>query len=333
MIKPISFDEILNYLKYVDSIKRYQNTYTINNDEVIQAEQLSLFDTSMPEEERILNKIYEFEEIYFADLTLKDYKKDLTSYRKKVFKKWKTAYEDFFLDEKISFVDNKWRITFIDELLAYGFCSGKERIIGIAESMKDNVPNLVHEMIHGYESMLEPYAGYHQFVLIKLYEKLSVQITNLNKIIEWDMHTKNTVNHSPLFLLKSLDLDIRLKEPLGTVYCYDREYEFKRFNSYAVKYRLLNSNPPRKYNEFYGQLRFPTVVKAKEFIVRYQRKRIKKAIPKMIGFFPELSRPKPMEYSIFKIDKNNRYTILIETIRDEEVLDSLSISTLTKTFR
>jgi len=206
-----------------------------------------------------------------------------------------------------------------------GACDGKERLILIAKHLKDRDLILLHEMIHGYEFMLEPYLCYHQFVLIKLYEKLLLQIPNLNKIIAWDMHNENTVYHSPLFLLKSLDLDIRLKQPIGTVYNYHRQYVFKKFNPYAVKYRLLNANPPRKYRELKRQLRFSTVAEAKEFIVSYQRERMQKAVPKMIGFFPELLRPKPREYSIFKTD-NNKYTILIKTIRDEEVLDSSSIS-------
>lgn len=302
---------------------------TDNNDEMHQ-EHISLFVSTAPEEERLLNKIYEFEEKYFTDLTLKDYEKDLAGYRKKLIVKWETDNGDLLVNENMSFIDNKWKVKLMRSLVYlegyYGFCNVKERLIAIAEPLKDHDPTLLHEMIHGYESMLEPYVGYHQFVLIKLYEKLLLQIPNLNKIIAWDMHNENTVYHSNLFLLKSLDLDIRLKQPFGTVYGYYREYEFRRFNPYAVKYRLLNANQPSKYNELQRQLRFPTVAEAKDFIVKYQTERMEKAIPKMVGFFPELWRPKPMEYYIFKRDTNNKYTNLIETIRDEEVLDSSSIS-------
>ncbi len=301
---------------------------TDNNDEMHQ-EHISLYVSTAPEEERLLNKIYEFEEEYFTDLTLKDYEKDLAGYRKKLIVKWETDNGDLLVNENMSFIDNKWKVKLMRSLVYlegyYGFCNGKERLIAIAEPLKDDDLTLLHEMIHGYESMLEPYIGYHQFALIKLHEKLSLQIPNLYKIIEWDMHTKNTVYHSPLFLLKSLDLDIRLKQPFGSVYCYGREYYFRTFNPYAAKYRLLNANPPSKYKELIRQLRFSTVAEAKDFIIRYQTERMEKAKPKMVGFFPELFQPKPIEYCIFKRDSNNRYTNLIETIRDEEVLDSLSI--------
>lgn len=326
MTERLNADDYINYLSFVASVKDYTYNDFKKKIEVIQEKQLSLFDTTTPQEERILNKIYEFEEKYFSDLTLMDCKKDLTSYREKVSNKWKTVYGEFYIEEKISFVDKNWRIIFIDELLGLGCCGGEEKIIGIAESVEDYDPTLLHEMIHGYEFMLEPYPCYHQYVLIKLYEKLSIQIPNLYKFFTWDLHINNTVNHSPLFLLKSLDLDIRLKLPYGTVYGYGREYVFRKFNPYAVKYRPLNSNEATKYYEFFGGSRFRTVDEARDFIQEYQRKRIKKAKSKMIGFFPELARPKPLEYSIYKMDKDNRYTNLIETIKDKDILDSCSMS-------
>jgi len=55
-------------------------------------EHFSWFESTTPEEERLLNKIYEFEEKYFTDLTLKDYEIDLTGFRNEVIGKWETTY-------------------------------------------------------------------------------------------------------------------------------------------------------------------------------------------------------------------------------------------------
>lgn len=305
---------------------------TANDDFAVQnkemrAEQLCLFKTTTPEEERILNKIYEFEEIYFGDLTLKDYKKELVGSRKKINGKWEITYEDLAVHQKVSFINNDWRVTFFGDPNydggRLGYCDEEKRLIGIARSQIDDDSNLLHEMIHGYEFMLKPYLEYHQYIMIKLYEKISLQIPNLDKIIKWDIHTDNLVYHSPLLLLKSLELDIKLQQPFGTVYCYGRERYFRQFAPYTVKYKLLNTNPTGKYKSLTRYWRFYTKAEARDFIVEYQKERMEKAKPKMVGFFPELFRPKPIEYGIFKIDSNGRYSKLIELFRDEDVLDLL----------
>jgi len=47
------------------------------------------------------------------------------------------------------------------------------------------------------------------------------KIPKLEEMILIDIHIGNYV-HSPFFMLKSLDLDLRLKKPLGTIYSYGR---------------------------------------------------------------------------------------------------------------
>jgi len=74
-------------------------------------------------------------------------------------------------------------------------------------------------MIHAYEYMLPE--NYRQFLTIMLFDKLQKRIPRLLKKIKKDMHTLLQI-HEPLFLLKSFDLDLRLRKPLGTVYNYER---------------------------------------------------------------------------------------------------------------
>jgi len=291
----------------------------------------SWFESSTPEEERVLNKIYEFEEKYFSDLTLKDHKTDLSEYRDNVIGEKETTYRDMIVSENVSFIDNNWRVILMNTFMYvqgnYGFCDGKKRLIFIAEDLIDCDSNLLHEMIHGYEFMLEPYQCYHQFVLIKLYQKLSLQIPNLNKIIKWDMHPKNTVYHSPLFLLKSLDLDIRLKQPFGTVYSYNREYYFTKSNPYAVKYKIFNKFKSKRFQTLYIYDRCATIKEAKKSIKNHQQNRLqnfnteqeKVNNSRIKPFFKDMMYLPPIEYYIYKKDGKNKFTILIETISEKNI--------------
>ncbi len=115
------------------------------------------------EEERLLNKIYKFEEKYFSDLTLKDYKIDLTEYRNNVFGTSVTTYCDLLICKNVSFIDNNWKVKLLHSSMHsvgwHGSCNGKEQLILIAENHEDKEYTLLHEMIHGYEFMLVLYCS------------------------------------------------------------------------------------------------------------------------------------------------------------------------------
>ena len=49
-------------------------------------------------------------------------------------------------------------------------------------------------------------------------------------MLECHMYTNRTA-HSILFMLKALDLDLRLKKPFGTVYGYGREKVYAGFQT------------------------------------------------------------------------------------------------------
>ena len=84
-------------------------------------------------------------------------------------------------------------------------------------------------MIHAYEHLLKKnFLFLAEILLINLYEKLKPKIKLLNEnITSNNMHVYEG-GHGVLFLLKSLDLDLELKKPYGTIFAYGREDIFKQ---------------------------------------------------------------------------------------------------------
>ena len=127
--------------------------------------------------------------------------------------------------------------TFTDNLVddsgapCEGICDPKVNTIWIdAENLHNDI-TLLHEMIHAYDSVLyKTFSAHRDYVVLKLYEKLRITIPDLLQLITIDLHTGN-ITHSLLFMLKSLDLDLRLDKPLGTVYSYGRERLYERKSS------------------------------------------------------------------------------------------------------
>lgn len=96
---------------------------------------------------------------------------------------------------------------------------------------------LAHELIHMFETLINKQPLYwHDMVLWSLYDDLRNKVKDLDEIIRSQSHilTGSTMYqsgglHDLLFLLKSIDLDVRLHYPLGTVYGYGLSEELKQF--------------------------------------------------------------------------------------------------------
>jgi hypothetical protein len=83
---------------------------------------------------------------------------------------------------------------------------------------------LIHEIIHFYEHHL--WNGYIPLMSILLYEKLNKALsTDVKHLLRRDeFFIRSTKGgHGGFFLLKSLELDLKLRWQLGTVYGYGRE--------------------------------------------------------------------------------------------------------------
>jgi len=127
----------------------------------------------------------------------------------------------------------EWKFNVVDKNDDFtGECTGFWKVINIVPSRINNRV-LLHEMIHAYESMLSDYKIEHEYLIVKLYQKLLSKIPNLIKIIEIDINKDNR-EHTVFFLLKSLDIDLELKLPFGSVYGYGREELYKN-NCYELK--------------------------------------------------------------------------------------------------
>ena len=110
----------------------------------------------------------------------------------------------------------------------------RKRMIIISSTCLEDTSILLHEMIHAYECiLLERGKSFEDGMILRdllthfLYKSLSKEIKNLDEIIHDFIHVRWSDDkigdggfHSLLFLLKSLDLYLRLKLKLGTVFGY-----------------------------------------------------------------------------------------------------------------
>lgn len=177
--------------------------------------------TKTKEESEVIDKAYDYEEEYFSDLRLIDYKDEL--FAVKIFDDQK--FIDSFEGEDILYkltIGDGWRFKLVDydDETCGGLTSYTEKLVEISNKY-NNKDTLLHEMIHVYELILKSYQ-LDDFVLLKLYDELLPKIKNLNKLMNLDKHIAFK-EHSLLFMLKSFKLDLEFGYKLGTIYQYDRE--------------------------------------------------------------------------------------------------------------
>ena len=106
--------------------------------------------------------------------------------------------------------------------------------IVISKDYLDDETVIAHELIHLHETILEEYLPYAcDIVLWALYQDLKTKIENLDEIITRYLPLLNVrdINweggkHDLLFMVKSLDLDLRLGKELGTVFGYGQNRLF-----------------------------------------------------------------------------------------------------------
>lgn len=115
---------------------------------------------------------------------------------------------------------------------AIGACDYENKVIKLYRGRYERSKTIIilHEMVHAYDSELSKYPTWRDFVLIYLYRKLSNLFgrKKINRIVFLESHPDFFVNtgHNILFVLKCLELDLRLKKKLGTVFAYGRSKHF-----------------------------------------------------------------------------------------------------------
>ena len=98
----------------------------------------------------------------------------------------------------------------------------------ISPKYADDDSVLLHEMIHLYEDVLDDFPMYYRdIVLWQLYKSMDAKIGDLDRRIAAFTRLDHQQGidevggcHDILFLLKSYDLDLHMKYPLGKVLCY-----------------------------------------------------------------------------------------------------------------
>lgn len=129
--------------------------------------------------------------------------------------------------EYYGYNDFKVKIESMEDCDAY--YDVEEKYICISPKSINDDSTILHEMIHLHENLLDEQPKYfHDCLLWALYSHLKGQFDNLDELITENVHIINEKkiydkggNHDILFLLKSLDLDIRMGYPMGTVFGYD----------------------------------------------------------------------------------------------------------------
>jgi len=162
-------------------------------------------------EKKINEKIIDFDNRFFDDFNFKSgVLKDLT-YR----------IELPYPLEEFSFKKNCYCV--IERMEGDVAGSYNDYRITLPPDAKDDL--ILHEMIHAHIDMLvkqPPLSFFSEYLMFYLYKSLKKKIKQLDMMIRiqgeyWHVR-KQPYCHGLLFFLKSLDLDIRLNLPLGTVY-------------------------------------------------------------------------------------------------------------------
>ena len=193
-----------------------------------------------PDEKRLIDKIGDFEHL-FEDMIFQEG----TSTYELLQCKSKPQDSDEWIDDVADLPDQL-------DYFSYSFfhfkvkplegCDGVfsyfDQTLTVTPKALENDSTILHELIHLHEFVINDLPMYfHDMVYWALYKDLKKKIAELDDIITGHAHllTGSTIYsagglHDILFLLKSFDLDIRMGYPLGTVFAYGREDEFKAYS-------------------------------------------------------------------------------------------------------
>ena len=179
--------------------------------------------TRTPAEMELHREAFEFESRYFPDLCLNSPRviKNLLQFEVKDRDgTWITGHDavhigiDGWIVRYRQFPEN-----------TLGQCNWKTKTIAVQAGLEepDRTATLLHEMIHAYEYQLSQVIR--EWLLLDLYKRLSKRI--LPAKLDWYLKTGSHVmvsvsQHSLLFLLKSLDIDLQRKWEPGTCFGYGR---------------------------------------------------------------------------------------------------------------
>lgn len=172
-----------------------------------------------PTEKVLYEKVCSYQDRYFKDMTLQKYVREFVTFEVETGYSTKPALFDALSDA----LPGQWRFLIVPDGPDWsGYCYTLDWRIEMTESYRNNKIVILHEMIHAYEAILDDYQTLKEWLVARLYRDLAPRIKDLDRYLSTNAHPYWHV-HRTLFILKSLDLDLRLKRKLGSVYSYGRD--------------------------------------------------------------------------------------------------------------
>ena len=192
------------------------------------------------------NQSEEINDLTIKILMLEDYFDDMMLDKKSIMGKYtEMPYNDFCDDtnngtDALSLMGNHYRfkISYDTPDDCGGYNCQADKLIVINKSTINNDNVALHEMLHAHEQILLSINHIvRDTLLLELYKKLKPQIKNLDGIIDFHANINHNIElekiggeHSLLFLLKSLDIDLRRGNELFTIFGYDYNRNCKILN-------------------------------------------------------------------------------------------------------
>jgi hypothetical protein len=165
---------------------------------------------------------FKYEENYFSDLRL-----TAPSIRKRVLQFERQLPDGTWTicEDECEVTIMKWIFKLRRSTKFEGQCNWKQRTIYISTGLTDieYQAALLHELIHAYESQL-PHT-FREWLVLDLHSRMTklVRPRRLSHYVNISTHSLvHEQSHGVLFLLKSLDLDLRFGWKFGTVFGYGR---------------------------------------------------------------------------------------------------------------
>ena len=185
------------------------------------------------EEKRLWEKVAEYEEAYFKDFTLQSDSilHDFISFETEDDSGDLIEYAYDLPNTELFYFESPYTIKIANLDNYDGMCNMETRTITIDSEHVDDQKVILHEMIHAYIGQFkgDQFAVFSECLLLRLYNELKIKIPDLEGRIISHAHTikqedfNGHGSHGLLFFLKSLDLDLRLNLPLGSVCSYGRD--------------------------------------------------------------------------------------------------------------
>lgn len=192
------------------------------------------------------NQSDEINDLTITIYMLEDYFDDMMLDEKSIMSKYTAMPFDDFCDDTnngtdaLSLMANHYRFEISTDMPndCDGYNRQEDKLIVIGKSAINNNSVILHEMLHAHEQILLSINHVvRDTILLELYKKLKPQIERLDDLILFHSNIHHSIElsemggeHSLLFMLKSLDIDLRCGYELFTVFGYDYNRNCKEFN-------------------------------------------------------------------------------------------------------